>query len=107
MRFSRKKNYKSWDRRTSLLAHAAKARKRMAAPVPQVLRPEIGLLLYTIRIESHLESYGFEIKIRQAKRLNQVTVETFGRQSKPIGLDCVAKHLRKKLVTRWTTQNAL
>jgi len=43
----------------------------------------------------------FEIKVMQAQRLNQVVIETFGRKFKPIGVDCMIRNLRKKLVTRW------
>jgi len=64
-------------------------------------RPEPGLLLHTIRVESHVAGLGFEIKVMQAQRLNQVVIETFGRKSKPIGVDCMIRNLRKKLVTRW------
>jgi len=64
-------------------------------------RPEIGRLLHTIRVESHVSGCGFEIKLRQAARLNQVTAETFGRHSKPHGMDFLLARLRKRLVVRW------
>ena len=101
MRFSRKRNFRSWTPRTSKLAHEAKARKRMEQPCERIDRPQIGFLLHTIRVESHLSGIGFEIKVKQAKRLNQVILETFGRCSKPVGIDKFVRHLRQKLVTRW------
>jgi hypothetical protein len=101
MRFSRKKNFTSWDKRTSALAHAAKARKRMENPPDYIPRPQPGMLLHTIRIESHVNGLGFEIKVRQGERLNQIVAETFGRKSNPHGCDWLAKHIRQKLVTRW------
>lgn len=73
----------------------------MENPPDRTERPEVGLLLHTIRVESHVAGIGFEIKIRQAKRLNQVVAETFGRQSKPHGMDFFLAKLRSKLVTRW------
>src|ERR1035437_10241240 len=100
MRLSRKRNFRSWRPRTSKLAHEAKARKRMESPCERIERPEPGMLLHTIRIESHVIGLGFEIKVRQGKRLNQVILETFGRESKPVGIDCLAKNLRKRLVVR-------
>lgn len=66
-------------------------------------RPKPGLLLHTIRVESHVAGLGFEIKLRQGNRLNQVVAETFGRQSKPHGLDYLLAHLRRRLVYRWQT----
>jgi hypothetical protein len=101
MRFSRKINFRSWDKRTSALAHAAKARKRIENPPDYIPRPEPGMLLHTIRIENHIEGFGFEVKLRQSKRLNQVIAETFGRCSKPHGVDLICRILRKRLVTRW------
>lgn len=101
MRFSRKRNFRSWTKETSALAHAAKARKRMENPPDRIDRPEPGLLLHTIRVESHVAGFGFEIKIIQAERLNQVIAETFGRQSKPHGLDFILSQLRSKLIVRW------
>ena len=59
------------------------------------------MLLHTIRVESHVNGVGFEIRVKQAQRLNQVVLETFGRESKPMGIDCLARNLRKRLVTRW------
>ena len=101
MRFSRKKNYRSWDKRTSALAHAAKARKRMENPPDYIPRPEPGMLLHRIRVESPVSGPGFEVLVKQARRLNQVVLETFGRSSEPMGIDCLARNLRKRLVTRW------
>ena len=82
-------------------AHESKARTRMEQPCERIGRPQIGFLLHTIRVESHLSGIGFEIKVKQAKRLNQVILETFGRCSKPVGIDKFVRHLRQKLVTRW------
>jgi hypothetical protein len=48
---------------------------------------------------------GFEVKILQGRRLNQVIAETFGRKSLPHGMDFLLAHLRKRLVVRWATQN--
>lgn len=91
-----------WNKESSRRAVEAKARKRMSGTSPDYFdRPEAGLLLHTIRVESHLGGLGFEIKVRQGDRLNQIIAETFGRKSKPHGLDWLAKSLRKKLVTRW------
>jgi hypothetical protein len=101
MRFNRKGNFKSWTPITSQLAHAAKARKRMSRSIEQIERPKSGLLLYTIRIESHLSKTGFEIKLFQGERLNQIIAETFGRKSHPHGLDWLMRKLRKKLIVRW------
>lgn len=90
-------------RRWSRNAVAAKSRKRMAGAPPEYPeRPTAGLLLHTIRVTSHLHGVSFEVKVRQAGRLNQVTVETFGRASQPHGVDWLTKHLRQRLVTRWT-----
>ena len=83
------------------MAHAAKAHKRMENPPDIIERPEPGLLLHTIRVESHIASLGFEIKVRQGARLNQIVVETFGRMSQPHGVDWLTRHLRERLVTRW------
>ena len=73
----------------------------MENPLDYVPRPEPGLLLHTIRIESHLAGIGFEIKVLQGRRLNQIVAETFGRRSLPHGMDWLTAHLRQKLVTRW------
>lgn len=99
---SRRRNHKSWTRETSALAHAAKRRRRLEGPTPDYfVRPSVGLLLKTIRVTDELGGASFEIKLRQAERLNQVTVETFGRVSKPRGIDWLVRHLRQRLVTRW------
>lgn len=101
MRF-RRRNRRSWTPETSALAHAAKARKRIANDAPDYFgRPEPGLLLHTIRVESHVAGLGFEIKVRQGRRLNQIVAETFGRQSAAHGMDWLTRHLREKLVVRW------
>jgi hypothetical protein len=73
----------------------------MDNPVDYIPRPEPGMLLHTIRVESHIAGVGFEIKVRQGERLNQIVAETFGRMSKAHGCDWLAKHLRERLVTRW------
>jgi hypothetical protein len=73
----------------------------MENPPDYIPRPEPGLLLHHIRVESPLDGTGFEVKIKQGKRLNQGTAETFGRASKPMGLDHIMAALRKRLVTRW------
>ena len=87
--------------RLGKLGAEANARKRMENPPDYIPRPEQGMLLHTIHVESHVAGLGFEIKVKQAKRLNQVVLETFGRQSHPVGIDCLARNLRKRLVTRW------
>lgn len=84
-----------------MLAHAAKARKRMDMPPNRIERPEPGRLLHTILIESHGSPQLTEIRVRQARRLNQVIVEANGKTSKPHGIDWLARNLRKRLVTRW------
>jgi len=99
----RRRNFRSWTRETSRLAHEAKARKRMENPPSRLDRPEVGLLLHTIRVESHVAGLGFEIKLRQSGRINQVVAETFGRQSRPHGLDFILAKLRQKLVVRWAS----
>jgi hypothetical protein len=101
MRFSRKRNFGSWTKETSRLAHEAKARKRMENPPDYIPRPQEGLLLKTIRITDELAGSSFEIKLKQGKRLNQIIAETFGRCSKPHGVDLICRILRKRLVTRW------
>lgn len=101
MRLRRKRNFRSWTPETSRLAHLAKARKRMEHPAERVERPPAGLLLKTIRVTDEIEGKSFEIKIRQAPRLNQVVAETFWRQSKPIGIDLIMRRLRERCVTRW------
>lgn len=105
---NRSGNFRSWTRETSRLAHAAKARKRLAGPAPdRIDRPEPGRLLKTIRITDEISGASVEIKLRQAARLNQVVAETFGRQSSPHGVDYFTRELRKRwLVTRWITQTA-
>ena len=89
----------AWSR----AANAARARRRIAGPPPEpgIPRPVPRLKLHTIRVESHLAGTGFEIVVRQARRRNQVVVETFGRASKPHGIDWLTRHLRARLVTRW------
>ena len=101
MRFSRRRNFRSWTKETSRLAHEAKARKRMENPPEYTPRPWPGLLLKTIHVTDELEGSSFEIKIRQAQRLNQVVAETFGRVSKPIGMDLIMRRLRQRCVVRW------
>lgn len=103
MRFTARKGrfHKGNASRLGKLGAVASARKRMEFPCERIDRPEPGLLLHTIHVVSHVDGVGFEIKIMQARRLNQVVVETFGRRSKPIGVDCMMRHLRAKLVTRW------
>lgn len=97
-----RRNHRSWTRETSALAHQAKARKRMAGPAPEYsTRPEPGMLLHTILIESFGNAALTEIRVRQAKRLNQVVVEANGKASRPHGIDWLAKNLRKRLVLRW------
>jgi hypothetical protein len=59
---------------------------------------EVGRLLHTIRVESHVAGVGFEVVVRKARRRNQITAETFGRRSRPHGLDWLARHLRRKLL---------
>lgn len=99
---SRKRNFRSWTKETSRLAHEAKARKRIDnLPDYYFPRPIAGLLLKTIRVTDEVEGCSFEIKIRQSQRLNQVTAETFGRTSKPVGLDKIMRRLRERCVTRW------
>ena len=73
----------------------------MDNPPDYIPRPEPGTLLHTIRVQSHVNGLGFEVKVKQARRLNQITVETFGKESRPHGCDWIAKHLRERLVTRW------
>jgi len=84
-----------------MLAHEAKARRRMENPTDHIPRPEPGMLLHTIRIENHVSGLGFEVKLFQGHRLNQVVAETFGRRSSPHGIDWLTRHLRQRLVTRW------
>ena len=84
-----------------MLAHEAKARKRMENPPDYVPRPEPGLLLKTIHVTDHVLGCGFEIKLHQGRRLNQIVAETFGRSSTPHGMDWLARNLRKRLVMRW------
>ena len=82
-------------------AHAAKARKRMENPSDYIPRPEPGLLLKTIRVTDHISKSSFEIRLTQSSRLNQVVATTFGRSSKPHGLDLIMRRLRSKCLTRW------
>lgn len=90
---------RQWTRETSALAHAAKARKRMAGPAPEYPPlVEVGRLLHVIRVESFASGTGVEIKVRQARRKNQITVETWGRSSRPHGMDWLMRHLRKRLL---------
>lgn len=81
--------------------NAAKARKRMDDREPLIERPRPGLLLHTIRITNEIAGVGFEIKVRQGRRLNGIVAETFGRSSREHGLDWLCRNLRKKLVIRW------
>ena len=102
MRFDRaaRARRRAWSK----AAHAAKARRRLELPAPDyAVRPEPGRLLHTIRVESHVAGIGFELVVRQARRLNQVTVHCFGRASRPHGVDWLVRHLRARLVTRWLT----
>jgi hypothetical protein len=103
MRFSRRRNRKSWTRETSLAAHAAKARKRLeqANALPRSDVP-VGEILHTLRWTSHKDGVSTEIKLIQAPRRNQIVVETFGRCSLPHGTDWFMRHLRSRLVTRWS-----
>lgn len=97
----RRRNFRSWTRETSRLAHEAKRRKRLTQPaVPENYFPA-GQLLHTIRIESHLFGFGFEVKVFQAARRNQIIAESFGRKSNPHGMDWLVRNLRKRLAVRW------
>jgi hypothetical protein len=87
--------------RLGKLGAAANARKRMENPPDYIPRPEPGTLLHRIRVESVVNGMGFEVLVKQAPRLNQVVLETFGRSSGPVGVDILARNLRKRLVTRW------
>ena len=80
------RNLRTWTKKTSALAHAAKARKRMEQPVDFVERPQPGLLLKTIRVTDELQGCSFEVKVRQGVRLNQIIAETFGRKSECHGI---------------------
>lgn len=73
----------------------------MENPPDRIERPEVGLLLKTIRVTDEVEGKSFEIKIHQAERLNQVTAETFGRVSRPMGMDFIMRRLRERCVVRW------
>ena len=84
-----------------MLAHAKKAEIRMAQPCERIERPEPGLLLKTIRVTDELARESFEIRVTQAKRLNQIVATTFGRSSREHGWDWLARRLREKLVVRW------
>lgn len=102
MRSCRKRNRRSWTPETSRLAHQAKARRRQARPAPeQAARPQPGLLRHTVRVENHMDGTGFEIRLLQGERLNQVVAETFGRRSKPHGLDFLLRKLRRRLLVNW------
>lgn len=102
MRIRRKRNRRSWTPETSRLAHLAKARRRRERPDETApLRPAIGLLRHTVRVENHLDGTGFEIRLLQGERLNQVVAETFGRRSKPHGLDFLLRKLRRRLLVNW------
>lgn len=97
----RKRNRRSWTPETSRLAHLAKAARRQAQPAPeQVERPQPGRLRHTLRIENHLYGTGFEIRLLQGERLNQVVAETFGRRSRPHGLDFLLRKLRSRLLVK-------
>jgi len=67
----------------------------------RIERPKVGLLLKTIRVTDEVCGESFEIKVRQSSRLNQVTAETFGRISKPIGWDKIVRRLRGRCVVKW------
>jgi len=67
----------------------------------RIPRPATGLLLHTIRITNHVAGHSFEINVRQADRLNQITAETFGKTSQPHGMDWLSRNLRKRIVVRW------
>jgi hypothetical protein len=101
MRISRKRNFRSWTRETSRLGHNAKAEKRMRNPPDIIDRPVSGMLLKTIRVTDEICGKSFEIKIHQSDRLNQVTAETFGRRSRPMGVDLIMRRLRERCVVRW------
>ena len=97
MRFDRKS--RAARKRWSVNAHAAKARKRMAAPAPDYPESiEPGTVRHTIRVTDHRQGQSFEIKLKQAPRINQVVVETFGSESKPHGIDWLVRHLRRRLL---------
>lgn len=96
------KNFKNWTRRTSLLAVETREKNRLSQDFEPRSIVKEGKILYTIKIENHLGNFSYEIKIRQAKRKNQVIIETFGRKSQPHGIDWLVKKLSKKLVTRWS-----
>lgn len=91
---------RKWTRETSALAHAAKARKRLAGPAPEYPPlVEAGRLLHRIRVESFVAGTGFEVEIRQAARSNQIVAVTFGRASRrPHGFDLLFRRLRQRLV---------
>ena len=87
-----------------MLAHAKKAEIRMSQPCERIERPQAGLLLKTIRVTDEITHESFEIKVTQAKRLNQIVATTFGRSSREHGMDWLTRHLREKLVVRWMTE---
>ena len=65
----------------------------MENPPDYIPRPEPGMVLHRIRVESMVSGTGFEILVRQGRRLNQVVAETFGRRSLPHGMDFLMAHL--------------
>lgn len=97
----RRKNHRSFDARTSALAHAAKAAKRLAGPFEDRPTVPAGMMLHRIRVESFVGGTGFEVLVRQGPRRNQIVMETFGRASRPSGLDRLTREMRKRLVVRW------
>lgn len=101
MRSCRRRNRRSWTPETSRLAHAAKAAKRLLEPAERIGRPEPGLLLGVLRWENCQAGHSTEIRIFQARRLNQIEIEVFGRRSRPHGWDWLMRHLRKRGVVRW------
>jgi hypothetical protein len=91
MRNSRKKNFTSWTKETSRLAHTAKRAKRLAMEAPAPRRLKEGQYLGTLRWTA-LSGEITQCVIRQGTRANQIKIgETV------CGWDHLMRRMRKSL----------
>ena len=85
-----------WTKRTSALAHAAKARKRMDGPPPDDLRRvPAGELLGVLQWHAQ-DGRVRRWTIRQGDRMNGIRVESKGQRIE-CGWDHLLRSLRKRL----------
>ncbi len=90
-----------WTPESSAKANAAKRAKALESPLESRPTVKLGTILHRIQVESPVFGTGFEVIVKQGPRANQIVAETFGRESKPHGMDWLCRHLRPRLKVRW------